>query len=103
MSKVHKYLYVSGRFFGNRSESTTKFRGILKNNIRIECEHRMSSGVRERHTELATLECIRTQCNSERKVAKYSRFFRPLVIPHSHKWLTTLLLTYGLKPFQIKI
>jgi hypothetical protein len=28
--------------------------------------------------ELATLECIRTQCNSEGKVAKYSRFFRPL-------------------------
>jgi hypothetical protein len=29
--------------------------------------------------ELATLEGIRTQCNSEGKVAKYSRFFRPLV------------------------
>jgi hypothetical protein len=29
--------------------------------------------------ELATLESIRTQCNSEGKVAKYSRFFRPLV------------------------
>jgi hypothetical protein len=28
--------------------------------------------------ELASLECIRTQCNSEGKVAKYSRFFRPL-------------------------
>jgi hypothetical protein len=40
----------------------------------------MPSGVRERHSELATLECIRTQCNSEGKVAKYSRFFRPLFL-----------------------
>jgi hypothetical protein len=43
------------------------------------CTHRMPSGVRERHSELATLKCIRTQCNSEGKVAKYSRFFRPLL------------------------
>jgi hypothetical protein len=50
----------------------------LENKIRIECAHRMPSGIRERHTELATLECIRTQCNSEGKVAKYSQFFRPL-------------------------
>jgi hypothetical protein len=33
---------------------------------------------RQTFPELATLECIRAQCNSEGKVAKYSRFFRPL-------------------------
>jgi hypothetical protein len=40
----------------------------------------MPSGVWERHSELATLECTRTQCNSAGKVAKYSRFFCPLTL-----------------------
>jgi hypothetical protein len=80
LSKVHKYLYVSGSVFsGTDLEVYNRISwNFEKKNIRVECEHRMPSGIRERHTELATLDCIRTQCNSEGKVAKYSWFFRPL-------------------------
>jgi hypothetical protein len=59
----------------------------------------MPSGVWERHTELATLECIRTQCNSEGKVAKYTRSFRPLFKPAFNDFMDPNL---GVSKFKTK-
>jgi hypothetical protein len=43
---------------------------------------------------LATLECIRTQCNAEGKVAKYSRFF--------HSLAQTVVPITKIKPMQTR-